>query len=136
VRVLSDRFLGGYFGSCGWSSYPFVVSPPIIASLPVAIDTGKLEAESFGQWSLFVGRRRTEELQRSIIKSLAAEANSPALLQLQREVARQTLNEFVAKWLITQERWKDSSSYQIRVFCADEPGHALGTLPQPFVGAL
>ena len=113
-----------------------VVSPPVTPSLPVAIDTGKLEAESSGRWSIFTGGRRIEELQRSITESLAAEANSPALLQLQREVARQTLKEFVAKWLITQERWMNSSSYAIQVFSADELVHSNVTVSAPSIGAL
>lgn len=97
-----------------------VISPPVRASLPVAIDTGRLEVASTGRWSFVTGRSRADELQRSITNSLAAEASSPAMIRLQREVARQTLKEFVVKWLITQERWKASTSTNIRVLFANE----------------
>ena len=53
-----------------------------------------------------------------------------------REVARQTLKEFVAKWLITQEQWKSASGYPVRVFFADEPIQTLSVMRQPFAGSL
>lgn len=113
-----------------------VISPPVKPSLPVAIDTGRLEAEVSGVWAPFAGPAVLGALQKSITASLDAKARSPAQVQLQREVARQTLQEFVAKWLVTQERWKAASAYPIRVFFADEPIQALGAMPQPFAGAL
>jgi len=51
-------------------------------------------------------------------------------------VARQTLKDFVAKWLVTQQQWKDAASYPIQVHFADEPIQTLKSVPQPFVGAL
>lgn len=113
-----------------------VVAPPVKPSLPVAIDTSRLEANSFGVWSLFTGKSQLNQLQRSISASLATKAASPVYVQLQRETARKTTAEFVAKWLITQERWKSASAYTIRVFFADEPTHVLGNIPPPFVGTL
>jgi hypothetical protein len=113
-----------------------VISPPVTPSVPVAIDTEKLEAEAFGIWSLLTGEGRKAELQRSIAKTLAAKAASPSYLNFQREVARQTLRDFVAKWLITQQQWKDAASYPIQVYFADEPIQRLKSVPQPFVGAL
>ncbi|MEO5688973.1 MAG: hypothetical protein ABIR54_16570 [Burkholderiaceae bacterium] len=113
-----------------------VIAPAVKPSLPVAIDTSRLESESSGEWSLLTGTPRLAELQRSLTRSLAEKADSPAYVQLQRDVARQTLKEFVGKWLVTQERWKKASSYPIHEFFADEPIKALGTLPQPFLGSL
>jgi len=113
-----------------------VISPSVKPSLPVAIDTGRLESQSSGQWAVFTGNTRVAELQRSITKVLTAKADQPAYIQLQREVARRAVKEFVAKWLITQERWKSASSYPVHVFFADEPIQALKSVPQPFVGAL
>jgi hypothetical protein len=105
------------------------------SSVPVAIDTARLQAESSGRWSLFTGSGRVDELRRSITKTLNAKAGSPAYVQLQREAARQTLKEFVQKWLVTQERWKAESGYPIRVFFADEPIQSLNALPQSFIGS-
>ncbi len=112
-----------------------VVAPAVKASLPVAIDTAKLEAQSFGVWSLFTGHGQIDLLQRSITQALADKANSPAYIQMQRESARATVKEFVAKWLITQEQWKSVSGYPIKVFFSDEPIQALGSIPPPFVAA-
>ena len=91
------------------------------SSVPVAIDTGRSQAESSGTWSVFTGTSRVDELRQSITKTLDAKAESPTYMQLQRETARQTLKEFVKKWLVTQQRWKAESEYPIRVFFADEP---------------
>ena len=113
-----------------------VISPPVRSSVPVAIDTGKLQAESSGIWSAFTGTARVDELRRSITKTLDAKAGSPTYVQLQREAARQTLKEFVKKWLVTQERWKAESGYPIQVFFADEPIQSFNALPQPFIGSL
>lgn len=113
-----------------------VISPKVVPSLPVAIDTARLEAESSGRWSLFTGTTRLAELQRSITATLAVKAASPSYVLFQREAARQTLKEFVSKWLVTQTQWKHASAYPIRVFFADEPIQALSVVPQPFAGSL
>ena len=112
-----------------------VVAPAVKPSLPVAIDTAKLEAQSFGVWSLFTGHAEIDRLQRSITQALAQKANSAPYIQMQRESARATVKEFVAKWLITQEQWKSASGYPIKVFFSDEPIQALGSIPPPFVTA-
>ncbi len=113
-----------------------VVAPAVKPSLPVAIDTAKMEKESSGIWSLFTGAALVEELERSITRALAAKASSATYVQFQREAARKTVREFVAKWLITQEQWKSASAYPIYVFFADEPIQALGAAPLPFVNAI
>ncbi|MES1196667.1 MAG: hypothetical protein ABUL58_06970 [Steroidobacter sp.] len=110
-----------------------VVAPAVKPSLPVAINTAKLEAQSLGVWSLFTGHAEIEQLQRSITQALADKAGSTAYIQMQRESARATVKEFVAKWLITQEQWKSATSYPIKVFFSDEPIQALGSIPPPFV---
>ena len=110
-----------------------VIAPPVKPSLPVAIDTAGLQKESFGVWSLFTGESQRDKLQRSMTAALAIKAASPKYVQLQREIARKTVTEFVAKWLITQEEWKLAKAYPVRVFFSDESIHALGNAPLPFV---
>ena len=78
-----------------------VISPPLQPSLPVAIDTKKLQAEASGRWSPLTGEGRIAELKRYITMSLNAKVATPSFIQFQREAARQTLKEFVAKWLVT-----------------------------------
>ena len=110
-----------------------VIAPPVKASLPVAIDTARLESESSGRWSLLTGAGLVELLQRSITEALATKAATPAYIALQRDFARKTVKEFVEKWLISQERWKDASGYQVRIFFSDEPIQVLESLAPPIV---
>lgn len=97
-----------------------VIAPVVQPTLPVAIDTARLEKFSSGTWSLFTGTRELDLLQRSITQTLAVKAATPSYLNFQREAARQTVQEFVAKWLVTQERYRAQAPRAIRVFFADE----------------
>lgn len=110
-----------------------VIAPMVKPSLPVAIDTARLEKESSGVWSVLTGNPQLDQLQRSITQQLGVRAASPSYVQFQREEARKTVKEFVAKWLVTQQEWKATSGYPIKVYFADEPIQALQTMPQPFV---
>jgi hypothetical protein len=105
-------------------------------SLPVSIDTTRIEVQSSGVWSLLTGQRRIQELARRISPLLAEKAVSPTYIRFQRDHARETVREFVAKWLITQEQWKAQSKLPIQVFFADENIETMGTLQQPFAGTL
>ncbi len=98
-----------------------VVAPQIQPSLPVAIDTGKLQSYSSGVWSPFTGQAVVDALQRSITASLGVKAASPAFMQLQRESARQTVGEFVQKWVVQQARWKGVNAPTVLIFFEDEP---------------
>ena len=98
-----------------------VVAPSVRPSLPVAIDTGKLESFSSGLWSPITGTAAVDALQKSITTKLAEKAASPQLLLLQRESARQTVGEFVQKWVIEQPRWKGVKTPTVFVFFEDEP---------------
>jgi hypothetical protein len=110
-----------------------VIAPRVKPTLPVAIDTARLERYASGAWSMFTGAGELDRLQRSISQSLAAKASLPSYIQFQREAARTTVTEFVTKWMLGQERFKTASDYKVRVFFADEPIEALGTAPPPFV---
>jgi hypothetical protein len=98
-----------------------VIAPPVLPSLPVAIDTGKLEHLSSGVWSPLTGGEAVASLQKSITATLGTKASTPDLLRLQREAARQTVTEFVQKWVVQQSRWQDSKSPAVFVFFEDEP---------------
>ena len=110
-----------------------VIAPRVKPTLPVAIDTAKLERYASGTWSLFTGESELNRLQRSITASLAAKAALPSYIQFQREAARTTVTEFVTKWLVGQERWQPATAYKVQVFFADEPIEALGAARPPFV---
>ena len=98
-----------------------VIAPPVRASLPVAIDTGRLESFALGIWSPLTGGTAVASLQKSITATLANKAPSPDLIKLQREAARQTVTEFVEKWVIQQPRWQGTKTPTVFVFFEDEP---------------
>ena len=106
----------------------FTVIPPAVQpSLPVAVDLAKLEKQDSGTW-IFAKLNNAadmEQLQRSITKSLAKRAVNPRYIQLQREAARKTVEEFVRKWLLTQVQWQKESNPKLRVLFADEPVGAI-----------
>jgi hypothetical protein len=98
-----------------------VIAPAYRASLPVAIDTGALEMHTRTGWARFNGRDNEEALLHDLTAELTARATSPGYMQAHREQARTTVAEFVAKWLITQARWRTVTPNMVRVYFADEP---------------
>jgi hypothetical protein len=98
-----------------------VIAPPVQPSLPVAIDTSKLESFSAGLWSPFTGTGAISSLQRSITPELEKKARTDSLITLQRESARKTVTEFVQKWVIQQPQWPAARRPLVIVFFADEP---------------
>jgi hypothetical protein len=109
-----------------------VIAPPVRPSLPVAVDLGRMQKDASGTWVLlpFTKTDDLNVLEREISARLARKASIPAYIQLQREAARQTVREFVRKWLVTQTPWQSASRSDIRVLFADEPIGAFG--PQAF----
>ena len=104
------------------------------ATLPVAIDTSQLEKLTSGTWSLFTGDGELEQLQRSITPSLATKAQTPLFIQLQREAARKTVNEFVTQWILERRGGKPAAGYKVQVFFADEPIDVLDSATLPLGG--
>lgn len=98
-----------------------VVAPAVRPSLPVAIDTGRLESFSAGIWSPFTGTAAVDALQKSITAILSKKAEAPDLIKLQRESARQTVTEFVQKWVVQQPSWQGEKTPAVLVFFEDEP---------------
>ncbi len=116
IRALSDTLI--------------VVAPKVQPSLPVAIETHQLESFTSGLWSPFVGTGDLALLQKSITGALEKKAGSPQLILLQREAARQTVSEFVHKWVVSQPRWTGKKTPAVLVFFADEP---LGVKALPLI---
>lgn len=98
-----------------------VVAPAVRPSLPVAIDTAKLESFSSGLWSPLTGTEAVSSLQKTLTATLAAKASTPERIVLQREAARQTVSEFVHKWVLEQPQWTGSKAPAVFVFFEDEP---------------
>jgi len=108
-----------------------VLAPPVQPSLPVGIDFGRMEKEVSGTWVLlpFTGTASLDDLERELTAKLARKAVLPAYIQLQREAARKTVDEFVRKWLVTQSQWSTESGSVLRVYFADEPIGSAGRVP-------
>lgn len=107
-----------------------VIAPAVVPSLPVAIDTAKLESFSAGNWSPFVGTREIALLQKSITPTLANKASQASMVNLQREMARTTVSEFVRKWVVQQPQWMGAKTPAVLVFFEDE---ALGKTAAPLL---
>lgn len=107
-----------------------VVAPAVRPSLPVAIDLSKLESFSSGLWSPLTGTDAVTALQRSITSTLAAKAATPERIVLQREAARQTVTDFVQKWVLQQPQWAGARPPTVLVFFEDEP---LGQRAAPLI---
>ncbi len=114
-----------------------VVAPPVMPSLPVAVDLAKMEKDVGGSWMLvpFNEDEDLNALEREITTKLGEKAASPVYLQMQREHARKTVTEFVEKWMVTQTQWKTKSPSTVRVFFADEPIGSFGLRSFPQLGS-
>ena len=112
-------------GLYGWEFLMNAMADTSGLTLPVAIDTARIEKESRGLWSMFTGPDQLAALEKSITASLATKAASAPMLARQREAARATVAEFVQKWLMTQTDWKPHAGKKVEVLFADEPIDAL-----------
>ncbi len=104
-----------------------LVVPAVSPSLPVAVDLSRIEKRESGGWSTVItGPEQMDEVERTITKRLTSRAVNPTYIQMQREIARAKVVEFVRRWLIEQPQWKSATDPQIRVLFADESIAALG----------
>ena len=111
-----------------------VIAPAMTPSLPVAIDTARMEMQTTSGWARANAQENLEALHREISSALEVKAKSAAYVDAQREQARKTVAEFVAKWLLEQERWKTIRPEQVKVYFADEPIERLRSFGPEFGG--
>jgi hypothetical protein len=98
-----------------------VVEAPLIRpSLPPAIHTDHLEKMTENGWARFNKDDNLFELEKSITPTLENRAMSPSHLRLSREACRESVAEFVKKWLITKDRWRADRFTAIIVVFPDE----------------
>jgi hypothetical protein len=90
-------------------------------SLPVAIDTAKMEKFTQSGWARFNKDESLALLEKSITPELAARAGNPAIRQLAIDAGRQTVREFVTTWLLKEQGWKrDAESRVIVLFPGEQ----------------
>lgn len=94
-----------------------VITPPVRPSLPVAVDLAKMEKDVGGSWYLvpFNDQQDLDALEREITGTLATKAASPVYMNMQKKEARKAVTEFVMKWLIDQEAWREASQPRLEV---------------------
>lgn len=99
-----------------------VVVPKVRPTLPVAVDFGGIEKDVAGTWILLPWKSDADlaDLERGVTAKLALKASSSDYMSRQRETARQTVREFVVKWLAQQTGWNSTRHEEIRVLFADE----------------
>ncbi|MBS0320277.1 MAG: hypothetical protein JSR18_07020 [Proteobacteria bacterium] len=107
---------------------------PLVASLPVAFDTSTMEKYTHSGWARFNKDENLAQLERSLTPELAQRANSARYKSLALEPARQTVAEFVRRWLLTQPRWTNDPHAEVVVLFPGEqrPTHGM---PSPAAAA-
>jgi len=97
-----------------------VLAPQIRPSLPPAIHTALMEKHAESGWARFDKNDKLEELEQSLTGLLEQRAMDTNHLQLAREACRQSVAEFVKRWLLREEHWRSDRFNAIVVVFPDE----------------
>lgn len=97
-----------------------VLAPEIRPSLPTAIHTDQMEKHTENGWALFNKDDQLAELERGITPELDKRSGDAAHLKLVREACRQSVGDFVRKWLMKEEQWRSDRFTSIIVVFPDE----------------
>lgn len=89
-------------------------------SLPVAIDTARMEKFTQSGWARFNKDENLALLERSITPELEKRSQLPAIRQLAMDAGRLTVREFVTTWLLKEQGWKRDPQHQVRVLFPGE----------------
>jgi len=93
-----------------------VQAPQFQASLPPAIDTGRMEKRAENGWASFDKTVMLDALEKDITRHISKRAVDPRHLDLVREQCRRSVAEFVKKWLAGKFQWPDRINAIIVVF--------------------
>lgn len=109
----------------------YVLAPPILPSLPTAIHTDKMEKISASGWARFNKDDNLAELERGITPELDQRAGDFKHMMLVREACRQSVADFVKKWLMKEDFWRtDRFSSIVVVFPSEASFHTDQELEQ------
>ena len=106
-----------------------VHAPAIRATVPPAIDTGRMEKYSERGWLRFNEDEQMDELERSITAVLSVRAADSRHVEMVRERCRLELAEFVRSWLLDEDHWREDRFRSVTVVFADET--ELNAAPRP-----
>lgn len=97
-----------------------VLAPPIRPSLPPSIHTDQMEKNTSNGWLRFNKDDNLAALERSITPKLEQVAGDAKHIKLVREACRQSVADFVKKWLMKEEYWRSDRFSSIVVIFPDE----------------
>ncbi|HRX54786.1 MAG TPA: hypothetical protein P5016_09750 [Verrucomicrobiales bacterium] len=97
-----------------------VVAPPLLPSLPVAFDTSGLKKKTQSGWGRWNAEENLTQLEASLSPQLAVRAADKRTLQEVSDPARRSVAEFVKRWLISQDHWKDGRYRELHVLFPNE----------------
>ncbi len=98
----------------------FVLAPAIRPTLPPAIHTDEMERNAESGWARFDKNDQLDTLERSMTPTLSQRAGDAAHLRLAREACRQSVADFVRKWLLREGQWRSDRFTTIIVVFPDE----------------
>jgi len=108
-----------------------VNAPAFEASLPPAIDTGEMEKSTTAGWLRFNADENLETLEKGITGELNARANDSTHRNYAREACRRAVAEFVRRWLMKENVWREDRFHQIVVQFPDDPPILTESPPNP-----
>ena len=100
----------------------YVLAPSIRPSLPTAIHTDQMQKSTASGWARFNKADNLAELEKSITPDLDERAGDPKHMKLVREACRQSVGDFVKKWLMKEDFWRSDRFTSIVVVFPDECG--------------
>jgi len=98
-------------------------------SLPVAIDTSRMEKYTQSGWARFNKDENLALLERSITPELQTRSQLPAIRQLAIDAGRHTVREFVTTWLLKEQGWKRDADHKVVVLFPGEQQPRSGSNP-------
>jgi hypothetical protein len=98
-----------------------VCAPEIRCSLPPAIHTDEIQETTTRGWARSAPLELLEELRRDLTPVLSQYANDRRRLELVRDTCRQSVAEFIRRWLENEGRWRQGKFTAINVKFASEP---------------
>jgi hypothetical protein len=97
-----------------------VLAPTIRPSLPPAIHTDRMETSTAAGWARFNKEQNLAELEKALTPALSARAADPHHRRAVREACRESVRDFVAKWLMREGCWRTDRFTSVVVLFADE----------------
>jgi hypothetical protein len=97
-----------------------VLAPPIRPSQPPAIHTDAMQKSTESGWARFNKAENLDTLEHSITPELEQRAADAAHMKLVREACRQSVADFVKKWLMREDYWRADRFSSITVIFPDE----------------